>query len=179
MVPLDFVLALAVLLAPADAAGAPAPSEHAGLWRTVQAVALALEVLDPREMRGVLARPQDFEADLALIRKRHRELGDAPPVCDAWRFPARELAVNMLAVNRERHRELTLKRQAIGPHPALDGALAECERLYRVWDAVRDARSEFYYVGVRRQALALLRQTLGDPAYHSAHLPPAAPAWFD
>ena len=75
MVPLDHVLALAVLIAPLDAGGSADFRDHACLWQTIQAVAVSLEVLDPRETRCVLARPQDFESDLHLVRKRHAELG--------------------------------------------------------------------------------------------------------
>src|SRR5262245_43591832 len=89
MVPLDHVLALAVLIAPLDAGGSADLRDHACLCQTIQAVAVSLEVLDPRETRCMLARPGDFESDLLLVRKRHAELGDAPLVADAWRFPAR------------------------------------------------------------------------------------------
>src|SRR5439155_3184044 len=84
MVPLDHVLAVAVLIAPADCGPAP---EHAGVWRTIQEAALSLELLDPREARYVLSRAEDFEVDLPLVRRRLADLGGAPPLAHAWLFP--------------------------------------------------------------------------------------------
>jgi hypothetical protein len=179
MVPLDHVLALAVLIAPAGPPGeAFAAPEHACVWRTVQETALSLELLDPREARYVLARPGDFEADVPLLRRRNVDLRAAPPLTDAWRFPPADVAHRHLAFNRTFHRDLTLRRDAMGGHFGLDAALAENDRLYKVWDAVRDANSEFYYVSVRRQALAQLRRLIGPDAYHKAELPPPIPGWL-
>ena len=42
---------------------------------------------------------------------------------------------------------------------------------------VRDARSEYYYVTVRRQALVLLRHLAGNHAFYSGQLPPHVPIW--
>ena len=56
-------------------------------------------------------------------------------------------------------------------------AVAETDRLYRVWDAVRDARCEFYYVTVRRQALKRLKEMVGDEAFAEVDLPPHVPGW--
>ena len=46
-----------------------------------------------------------------------------------------------------------------------------------MWDAVRDARCEFYYVTVRRQALKKLRDLVGEEAYLAGTLPPNVPTW--
>ncbi len=55
--------------------------------------------------------------------------------------------------------------------------MIETDRLYKVWDAVRDARCEFYYVSVRRQALMRLKDMLGEDDYRSTNLPPNVPVW--
>lgn len=178
MVPLDHVLALAVLFAPAECGDVFHAPEHACLWRTVQQTALSLELLDPRESRYVLSRQTDYEADVRLLRRRYCELKEAPPLTDAWRFPPPDVASRHLEFNRTVHRDLTLRRNAMGGHLGYDAALAESERLYKVWDAVRDARSEFYYVSVRRHALAVVLQLIGADAYHKAELPPPSPGWF-
>ena len=126
----------------------------------------------------MLTCQEDFQTDVPLLRGRLRELSGAPPLADAWRFPPADVAHRHLAFNRTVHRDLTLRRDAMGGHLGFDAALAETERLYKVWDAVRDARSDFYYVSVRRQALATLLQLIGPDAYHKAELPPPAPGWF-
>src|SRR5262249_32657542 len=178
MVPLDHVLALAVLIAPAGCGEPFSAPEHACVWRTVQEIALSLELLDPREARYVLSRDGDFDAGVPPVRRRAAELRDAPLIADPWRFPPAETACRQLSFNRTFHRNLSLRRDALGAQPGFDEALAEAERLYKVWDAVRDAASEFYYVSVRRQALAQVRQMIGDDAYHKGQLPPPIPGWF-
>jgi hypothetical protein len=59
----------------------------------------------------------------------------------------------------------------------VQSVLLETDRLYQVWDAVRDARCDYYYVNVRRQALERLRELVGDEAYYSGDLPPCVPLW--
>jgi hypothetical protein len=175
----DFVLALALLTAPPDAADAPATSAAYEQVRPVlQALAVQLEILDPREMRYILARPEDFQSDLNLLRRRYRDLADAPPVADSLRFPDRESINELLSFNRA-YRQYIDTRQAVElshwwEHQA---TLQETEQLYQIWDTVRDARCEYYYVTVRRQALKRLREQLGPQHYYSGQLPPHVPVW--
>lgn len=178
MVPLDYVLAVAVLTAPIDQGKPSTLAEHACLGRALAEVALHWEILDPREARHFFHRPDDFISDLALLRRRYQELNDAPLVSDAQRLPGRETASELLAFNRAYHRTLTMRRDALGGmQDDLDTALCEVDQLYRVWDLVRDARSDCYYVSVRRHALLALRQTLGPAEYYRGQLPPHVPVW--
>lgn len=178
MVPLDYVLAVVVLTAPLENADPQCLAEHRGLMRTIRQVAEDWEILDRREHNHLLARPEEFSADVRLLRKRYHELAEAPPVSDALRFPCRELTCELLTFNRAFYRSLAVRRDALGSGPNnLDQALAEADQLYRVWDLVRDARSECYYVTVRRGALLALRQVLGEADYHRASLPPHVPVW--
>jgi hypothetical protein len=180
MVPLDYVLAVAVLLAPPDNGEPASLREYTGLASTVQALALGWEVLDPREKGCVLARREHFDADVQLVRRRCRDLADAPPLADAERFPCREMVCEMLSFNRDYHRTLSLRKQAQGGRDGVDEALSEADELYRIWDTIRDARSAFYYVSVRREALARLRQLIGPDDYARGVLPPHVPLWrFD
>ena len=57
-------------------------------------------------------------------------------------------------------------------------AIQETDRLYQVWDTIRDARCDYYYVTVRRQALKRLRETLGPDSYYSGNLPSHVPVWL-
>lgn len=63
------LLAAALLLGPP---GTPEPPPHADDWihlrDALHAVAIDWEILDPRETRYVLARPDVFEDDLDLLR---------------------------------------------------------------------------------------------------------------
>ena len=179
MFPLDYVLAMTLLTAPVDE---PIPPNLEATFVTVrptmQAVALHWEILDRRELRYVLTRSEDFTDDLKLLRKRHADLADAPPLHDCMRFPDRTLINDLLAFNRA-------YRQHLDSQQALEVTywweyhemLQEADRLYQVWDTVRDARCDYYYVTVRRQALKKLRDNVGDQAYFSGCLPPHVPIW--
>ena len=51
--------------------------------------------------------------------------------------------------------------------------LDETERLYQVWDTVKDARCECYYVPFRARCAKKLRDLIGPDAYYRGVLPPA------
>ena len=175
----DLIVAAALLSAPVGTPELPpAPDAWPALRDALHATALRLEILDERETRYVLTRLDDFETDLDLLRRRHADLRDAPALAEADRLPARE-AVNQLIQFNRTYRQHLEARQAWEADRAdvIGVALTETDRLYRVWDAVRDARCEFYYVTVRRQALKRLRESLGDAAYATTDLPPHVPAW--
>jgi hypothetical protein len=179
MVPLDYMLAVALLTSGPDCTEIPCPGDGlASVRPTLQALAVAWEVLDPREIRYVLTRHEDFAADLKLLRRRHRELADAPPLQDCMRFPDRALINELLAFNRTYRQHLD-NRQALEQTYwwELREAVQETERLYLIWDNVRDARCDYYYVTVRRQALKKIRETIGEDAYWSGTLPPHVPVW--
>jgi hypothetical protein len=179
MLALDYMLAVALLTSGAEAGELPPLGDGlANVRLTLQALAVSWEVLDPREMRYVLTRQEDFAADLKLLRRRHRELADAPPLQDCMRFPDRALINELLAFNRTYRQHLD-NRQALEQTYwwELREAVQEPERLYQIWDTVRDARCDYYYVTVRRQALKKLRETVGEDAYWSGCLPPHVPVW--
>jgi hypothetical protein len=179
MIPLDYVLAAALLAGSPEAADLPGTAEEfATLRPTLQALAVSWEILDPREVRYVLARQEDFNADLKLLRRRYHDLADAPPLHDCMRFPDRTLINDLLSFNRSYRQHLD-SRQSIEKTYwwELHEALQEADRLYQLWDTVRDARCDYYYVTVRRQALKKVRETVGEQAYYSGCLPPHVPVW--
>jgi hypothetical protein len=179
MFPYEYVLAAALLACPPDAAeDFQCPESMPSLRTALQNLAVDWEILDPREVRYVLARPEDFAADLNLLRRRNADLGDAPAVVDCQRFPDRAAVNEMLAFNRAYRQQLDARQPA---DPArwweLRRILQETDQLYQVWDTVRDSRCEYYYVTVRRQALKRLRELVGDDAYYTGALPPYVPLW--
>ena len=179
MLPLDHLLALALLTSP------PASPEPTGLQGmlpglrlSLQTLAVELEILDPREVRYILARPEDFAADLNLLRRRYRELATAPALADALRFPDRATVNELLAFNRSYRQHIDLRQSLELVHWwELRVTVEETDRLYRVWDKVRDARCPYYYVTVRRQALKALRDLIGRDCYYTGNLPPCVPLW--
>jgi hypothetical protein len=179
MLPLDYLLALALLTGAPDSVELEHPREaFPALRLPLRVVAVELEILDPREVRYILARADDFVADLKLLRHRYQDLATAPMADDALRFPDRATVNGLLAFNR-RYRQLIDVRK---PLELVHGwelrlALQETDRLYQVWDKVRDARCPYYYVTVRRQALKRLREMIGEESYYSGNLPPCVPLW--
>lgn len=180
MLPLDYLLAVVLLTAPPGPTDtAEVPGLFPALRLPLRALAVDLEILDPREVRYILARPEDFAADLKLLRHRYQELGTAPAVDDALRFPERTTVNELLAFNRNYRRRLDLRQPLELVHGwELRIALQETDRLYQIWDRVRDARCPYYYVTVRRQALKQLRELVGEEAYYSGDLPPCVPLWL-
>lgn len=141
-------------------------------------LALGWEILDQRETRFVLTKPEELDADLAMLRRRYQELRVAPPLDDAQRFPDRAVVNELLVFNRA-YRKFLEERQPVDSLHAEELRIVqrEVDQLYQVWDAVRDARCEYYYVTVRRQALKRLRELLSEDDYDHGALPPHVPTW--
>jgi hypothetical protein len=176
---IDNLLALLLLTSPPDTVEAGIPTKvFCWVRPSVQNLALKWEILDPREVRYILARPEDFVSDLNLLRRRFRELADAPPLHDGFRFPERERVNHLLAFNRAYRQHLTIRQPLeLVRWWELRAALQETDHLYQIWDTVRDARCDYYYVTVRRQALKKLRQLVGEDDYYNGRLPPHVPLW--
>jgi len=148
------------------------------LLQILQVLALALELLDPRECRYVLAQPAELATDLKMLRERCQDLDGAPPLADVARLPARETMNELLAFNRawSAHLDQLLALEATPPRAGrLWAAKRETDRLYEVWDLMRDAQTPYYYVTVRRQALLKLRAELGADTYAAGRWPPHVP----
>ena len=188
MFPLDYLLAVALIATAPDYSESPLQAEgdeavdaydaFVTLRPVIQAIAVDWELLDEREKRYVLSRPEDFNGDLKLIRRRYSELHDAPPSQDCMRFPDRALINDLLKFNREYRQHLEARQATESMHWwQLRDATLECDRIYQTWDLVREANCDYYYVTVRRQALKKLRDRLGDQAFYSGVLPPHVPVW--
>ena len=174
--PLDYLLALALLTAPADA---PAPSTiSAGVRDAARSLAVGWEILDWRETNYVLADLNEVAADLRLLRGRRADLADAPHLGEANRLPTRDAVQNALAFNAAYQGYL---RAEIALHAEysweLHETLREATSLREVWDLANDVRSEYYWVSVRRQALKRLKGRVGFAAWCSGAMPPCVPVW--
>ncbi len=136
------------------------------------------EILDPREETYFVARNRDFSGDLRSMQKRWNEFLHAPMLDETSLFAERKLINEFLTFNRGYRKEL-LSRLAVDLVHAeeLTNAIAETDQLYHVWDTLRDARCDFYYVTVRRQALMLLRELIGFESFSHGQLPPHVPVW--
>lgn len=177
MLTCELILAAALLTAPLETT---IPAEMAGAIAAVRpallAAAIDAEILDPREKNFMLA--QDLVGDLALLQQRYHDMIDLPRIDECQRFPDRKLVNELLALNRA-YRAHLVERLAIDLVHAGDirDAICETDQLYQVWDAVRDAHCEHYYVTIRRQALGLLRTLVGAENFYRGRLPPPIPVW--
>jgi hypothetical protein len=177
---IDFVLAV-LLLQGADVStfqdAKCIPGWHALVSKPLVQLALACEILDQREIRYVLVKPDEFVSDLRMLQRRAHDLQQAPFLNDSVRFPERVIVNELLLMNRA-YRQFLENCSPLYPHSAdLRAAREEVELLYQVWDAVRDARCEYYYVHIRRQALKKLQDMLGEADYENGNLPPHVPHW--
>ena len=176
-----------IILAAALLAGSGPPQIHhpeflharfPTLRYTLTALALDAEILDVRETRYVLSREEDLLSDLRMLQRRYADLADAPALCDSLRFPDRSTVNELLVFNRAYRSYLESRQPMELVHASyLRAVLKEVDDLYQVWDKVRDARCEYYYVTVRRQALKELRSLIGEEAYYEGRLPPHVPLW--
>jgi hypothetical protein len=178
MTPLELGLAIILLTTtPDDLELRDPPALHRWVAAATRYVALQWEILDPRET-DYLKHAQDFASDLKLLQGRFQELQNAPLIAEACRLPCRELVNDMLAFNRNYRDGINNRLDLDVVHAdELRTILGETDFLYRVYDSVRDARCEYFFVTYRRQALALVRELVGPQAYYTGQLPPHVPLW--
>ncbi len=138
---------------------------------------LQAELMDPREVRYVFSKDYEFESDLRMMQRRIKDLENAPSLSVAVIFPEITIVNDLLLFNRAYRRYLD-DCLPIYPHrKELRYAKEENDILYQVWDCVRDARCEYYYIHIRRQALCRLKSFLGEEDFWKANLPPHVPYW--
>jgi hypothetical protein len=175
----ELFFAAALMLAPP---GAPIPPISSEEWPDLQIqlcqLGVELQILDKREADFLLVKREDLATDLKLLRQRYADLKDSPKVEDLNRFPNREEVNAMLSFNRN-YRGKMEARMISEPHKAdyYRGVIKETDELYQLWDSVREVRSDFYYVSVRRQSLSKLKERAGVAAFITGQLPPCVPTW--
>ena len=108
--------------------------------------------MDPRELRYVLTKVEDFQDDLDFLRKRRIDLAEAPRIAEANLLPDRETINDHIRFNRAFRKNMEM-RMAWESDRAdfIRGVIDENEMLYKIWDAIRDGKSDMHYVTTRRQ----------------------------
>lgn len=175
----DLFFATVLLSAPVGTPEQVPPDER---WEAVQSsvhkLAVEWEILDPRETRYVLAKPEDFQTDLDFLRKRKADLADAPKLAEANRLPATQSMDANIQFNRAYRKNLEKRMRWEADRADLIGeAVRETDRLYKLWDAMREAKCDFHYVTYRRLALKKLKDGIGAEAYDAGEVPPYVPEW--
>jgi hypothetical protein len=82
-----------------------------------------------------------------------------------------------MATNREYRYRLA---EFINMHPSnriAQMALSDAKLLYEAWDALDDASSPTYTIGLRRNALAKLQAIIGTDAFDRGIMPFPLPEW--
>lgn len=179
MTPSDLLLAAMLLSAPIGSTEIPPPAERwPAIRESLHQVAVDWEILDPREKRYVLDKLEDFQEDLDFLRKRRADLAEAPRLSDCERLPDRNTINECICFNRAFRKNLESRLTWQADRATFIAAvLAENERLYKIWDAIRDARSDLHYVSTRRLALLKLRDMIGPDQFESPSPPPYVPDW--
>ena len=79
----------------------------------------------------------------------------------------------------EMYRQYLENRRQMNPSSSweLCETIGEVDRLYHLWDNIRDSRCDYYYVTIRRQALKKIRDEIGVAAFYNGQLPPHVPVW--
>ncbi len=131
---------------------------------SVAHVAVQLQIMDLRETSYMFARKDEFATDLAMLRERFEKLREAPLVEDSGRLPDREWARGQMALNRRLYALIhnRFENRLFEAMPLLN----DLERRYQLYDKIVDATAPYYYVGIRRQALLEILQTVGPEIYY-------------
>jgi hypothetical protein len=179
MCPSDLLFAAMLLSAPMGTPeAAPTPERWPAVRDALHQTAVDWEILDSRERRYVLTKREDFQDDLDFLRKRRAELAEAPRVAEAERLPDRLTINDCIRFNRSFRKNMEI-RSAWESDRAdfIREVIDENERLYKIWDAIRDAKSDMHYVTTRRIALLKLRDMIGPDAFASGEAMPYVPDW--
>ena len=176
--PTELMLAASIIDSPTNT---PLPA-FGDDWKRMRGaifeIALEREIIDQRECRYFMTELETFEADVNLLRTRNLELANAPKLSEVNRMIGRDFASDAISFNREFKQYL--ENRLIWESDKGDiirEAIKQCDKYYRIYDALRDARCEFYYVTVRRQALDKYRSMIGNEDFMSGKPPKYVPEW--
>lgn len=158
------------------------------LLKAVPEIAVEMEIMDPREVRYFFQNTEEFPTEMRCLSSRFHEFKDAPKLWEVNQLPLRESLHHLINFNRAygKHlEEYVIWNQDRADIVCLVQKENQC--LYRLYDAVRDARCDFYYVTVRRAALLKVKRLLEEDqflkamcpevSYYPLVLPPYVPVW--
>lgn len=103
----------------------------------------------------------------------------APSLHHVQRFNnySRHTIGELLSFNLEYRRFIATQRDL---HESIEGfriIIRETDELWAAWDALRDAKCEYYKEPMRRQALGKLLKIIGPEMFLSGEMPPHVPVW--
>jgi hypothetical protein len=138
------------------------PPETPALREAIRRQAIALGLLEPD------GQVDELRHWLRWLRNAY----GGPPLADLERFPPYDVAMTWLILNRQFRETLTARIVLERHHRAeLSVVLEEAQRLYDIFDALRDAQRTSYNLTYRRTRLKQLWLLLGPEDYGAARLP--------
>lgn len=154
-----------VLLTSWELPAAPSQAWQTALAAPIRAHAVADEIVS---IEGII--------DFPFIWETVYSLWAAPHLGELDRFPPQPFIIDSINANR-RYKVRLLERL---PHDLLEAdavraEICEVDRLYLIYDTLRDAMSAYYWPSLRRTDVAKLRELLGPTAFYSGWLPPSVP----
>lgn len=155
------------------------PSITAAEAACVKAAAVAVQVMDRNERNIYFAEEGHYQGDLRILRGRYLKYRDCPLVEQADALPPADHSAEAVARNAQFRRWLEGNEvfyRSTGQGPVYDQTKRENAELGQFWAAVREARCDYYYVIVRRDALRVLRDRF-DFIPGRDELPPSTPHW--
>ncbi len=175
----ECLLAAALLTQSPEATLPPDAVIWAQACRTeMLALALDAELVDRREQANYFIHVQDGVNDLRTFQSRFRDFAFAPLVAECQRFPDRRTIGAFMDFNRAYRNDLLARLAVDNVHADnLRLAIAENDQLHHIWNTIREARCDYYYVTVRREALLLLRDLIGYEDFYRGEAPPYVPVW--
>lgn len=143
----------------------------------LQEEAVALELLEPRQLQWILESRYSRIFDLDHVRRLNEELKGAPSVGDALRFPEPQTASSYLQFNRDFW--FYMEKHKYGSTDEGKQIIAYLDKVHKIWSLVQSAVLDgTIFIAGRRRALKDLRDVIGDEAYYSTQLPPHVPYWY-
>lgn len=148
------------------------------LQNEVKSIMYLSEIMDAREWRYMMSKREELQDDFKMLMNRAHDLRDAPFLSDHHRFAIGRDEINALLVfNRQYMTHLQSMRGLFPNDAALMRVIAETDALYQAWDSLRDAKTDYYYCHVRRQALMKLKSLIGAEAFERGAMPGNVPEW--
>jgi hypothetical protein len=115
---------------------------------------------------------------MTTLRDKVAQFAWFPILEEVGQYPSRQIINEYLTFNRSYRADLVKRSQIDMVHiEEIRVAIYETDQLYQIWDTLRDARCEYYYVTVRRQAMQNLKEMIGPEMFYSRNMPPHVPSW--
>ncbi len=126
------------------------------------------QMIDPREIRNV---------SLEDLRINNKRTENYPYLEELNNFPIKvDIKISM---EMNRAHKIYLKKRAdefdAFNYDYLLFLIAETDKIYYILSSLFDARTDYYYVPVKRESLNLLRTLIGEENYYLGKLPSPIP----